>query len=110
MIAKLPKYLLFASLGLCLLTVVQVIIALLIGWTGYKDLSEDLLWNFWRFPVLAVPIAMLAIVTAALLGITRPASRSHAEAMTHCHACGYDMRGLPSRRCPECGTVLDAST
>ena len=25
----------------------------------------------------------------------------------HCRACGYDLRGLPNQRCPECGTSFE---
>ncbi len=27
-----------------------------------------------------------------------------------CRHCGYDLRGITSARCPECGTIVDAST
>ncbi len=27
-----------------------------------------------------------------------------------CHWCGYDLRGLPSPRCPECGTPFDPAS
>lgn len=31
--------------------------------------------------------------------------QNRAEVMAHlCLGCGYDIRGLPDRRCPECGT------
>src|SRR5690606_9440248 len=29
--------------------------------------------------------------------------RKHEPTPQHCHHCGYDLRGLPEPRCPECG-------
>ncbi|MEZ6209725.1 MAG: hypothetical protein R3B46_00545 [Phycisphaerales bacterium] len=61
-----PKYLLFASLGLLLLAGVQFVVALIMMcfWSG--DLGFDLLVNVWRYPLLAVFVAMLAIAVAGL--------------------------------------------
>lgn len=33
---------------------------------------------------------------------------SEPETATRCLTCGYDLRGLPEKRCPECGRPFDA--
>lgn len=52
--------------------------------------------------VLALPLAVLLFRRAR-----RYAARRRRLDLTHCHACGYDLRATPER-CPECGTTKGA--
>jgi hypothetical protein len=53
--------------------------------------------------VYLVPLGMLACMVASLLSLFL---RSPKDSFT-CRKCGYDIRGLPEPRCPECGTPFD---
>jgi len=63
---RLPKYLLFASLGLLLLAAAQFVVALMIMCFWRGDLGFDLLVNVWRYPTLAVVVVVVAIAVAGL--------------------------------------------
>lgn len=54
---------------------------------------------------VSIPMFSPAIVLVLLGGCVRLASCSHHKG--HCRECGYDLRGLASAGCPECGTLRD---
>lgn len=52
---------------------------------------------------LWMPLVLLAVVTAALLRVSRKADPDR------CATCEYDLRGNQSGRCPECGVSASGS-
>lgn len=51
--------------------------------------------------LVAIPLTLLwTPLVAGVRSARRRVSRARGH---HCLACGYDLRGLPSLRCPECG-------
>lgn len=74
------------------------------GFTGFMGLKTE--WLPRRYPVISVPLWMVAL-TFAMLYCRRfiPLSRRRKRMkLGLCLKCGYDLRGLPEPRCPECGT------
>lgn len=64
-----------------------------------------------EYPGLFFPIFLGIAYVSALLGIATtclvyrpPRQRGEDADGPCCRRCGYSLRGLPSRRCPECGT------
>ena len=57
---------------------------------------------------IALPLAPIALSAVAVLAwaICRTTSLLAKKEGT-CRACGYDLRGLPEARCPECGRRFD---
>lgn len=55
------------------------------------------------------PILYAYGLTVTMMGLFICCLPRRAEAGRHCHACGYDLRGIDARPtgsvCPECGTV-----
>jgi hypothetical protein len=72
-------------------------------WQGYFD-------NFSDDPEILrggmIGIAVPVIVTA--LGIASQRARRERRDRNLCVKCGYDLRAS-SERCPECGTLIDAT-
>lgn len=56
-----------------------------------------------ELPVLMLPAVLFSIATSAWLLIR--ADRYAFTAQGHCSECGYNLSGLPSGRCPECGAM-----
>lgn len=55
----------------------------------------------------AMPIAYVLATSLIATGWAFPAWRSRRQASQNaCSACGYDVRRLPGKRCPECGGLL----
>lgn len=64
------------------------------------------LLSVYGFAVLSVAIiGRLAAVVARFARSVWDARRARCDNL--CQKCGYDLRGLADRRCPECGTVFD---
>jgi hypothetical protein len=60
--------------------------------------------SFVRFPMwLPVVVLLLQPVKAIMSGPWRTRRR---ERLNQCIGCGYDLRALPSPRCPECGRTM----
>lgn len=80
--------------------------------TGTLTISSSRLFSFfgclvtllqvlWLITGLAlVSVGAVLSITAALKGLFAPPPAKPG----HCGVCGYNRRGLPRRRCPECGT------
>ncbi len=82
------------------------------GWnpTGAEDPSQATMKGR-LFPLRPVPLGFLAntMVYAALLGAVVNVgvlARLRRPRRGHCTACGYDLSGLVSGVCPECGTAV----
>lgn len=58
--------------------------------------------------VLYIPLAPWAVVFGALAGYLWWLQRKRILP-GHCRACAYDLRGLTTDRCPECGKPADAT-
>jgi hypothetical protein len=66
-------------------------------------------FNLWAFRYLTVPHWVLCVVFGGLalpgvLGVVRAARRRRRVRRGLCGTCGYDLRGISSARCPECGS------
>jgi len=61
--------------------------------------------RFVRFPMW-VP-GLLLLVPAAIAVHRGPRRQRHRFERGLCAACGYDLRGLPEPRCPECGSPME---
>lgn len=78
-----------------------------------RSVSASLLLPHFAFSLalgagwIGVPYWMLMLPAAALWSIrTRRVYRAKQRIISGCCvACGYDLRGSPSGRCPECGSV-----
>ena len=65
-------------------------------------------------PVYLRPIAAIVVVGSIAWGLKRLYRRAdrwmsgtrRRWAAGHCHACGYDTRGVPGKQCPECGALI----
>lgn len=60
-----------------------------------------------RLVYLSVPLPSLLLLTLVATGVLWRLDRRYPPG--HCHKCGYNLRGLPKPRCPECGTDFDPS-
>ena len=78
----------------------------------YRSPSWDFYWiplwqpqgsggSFVSIPIW-MPFALVALPTTLLWWLDR---RRYPRG--HCQRCGYDLRGLPEPRCPECGTTFE---
>ena len=63
----------------------------------WKGTEQDILFPLW-------PIALVTAVTP-LMWLARAIRSWRRRRGGLCLACGYDMRGLDGRRCPECGML-----
>lgn len=54
-----------------------------------------------KSPILAISSIGVANMLLWIIQVARPP-----RVGPHCDACGYDIRGLPEPRCPECGREL----
>ena len=50
---------------------------------------------------LSAAYAVLIVFVSLVIAVQRRRAAEH-----HCHACHYDLRGLTSARCPECGSKV----
>ena len=62
-----------------------------------------LIWDLPHWSGL--PVALAFILAGGALGIIR--QKPPRVDFTRCLECGYDLRGSPGPRCPECGTAFD---
>ncbi len=96
-----------------------VLAPLLAGSVGVAAITAHLLAAYWA-PGLPSILNAVAIGAAAQFAITAIAPAALFAAVVylrnrwwpesrpgHCLVCGYDLRGLPEPRCPECGTPFD---
>jgi predicted RNA-binding Zn-ribbon protein involved in translation (DUF1610 family) len=67
-----------------------------------------MLTGWWLIVILAGP----ALLEAGLRMLKRKVPKlpvtsrqQRREQQGHCHVCGYNLRGVESYQCPECGTV-----
>lgn len=60
--------------------------------------------RFVRFPMWAP--GLLLLIPAAIAVHRGPRLQRHRRERGLCPACGYDLRGLPEPRCPECGGAI----
>jgi hypothetical protein len=51
--------------------------------------------------LVSIPLWIAFLASALAWFAARRAGWQHTPG--HCHACGYDLQGLPTPRCPECG-------
>ena len=65
----------------------------------WKGTEQDVVFPLW-------PIALIT-AAAPMLWLTRALRAWRRRRGGLCLACGYDMRGLDGRRCPECGRLPD---
>ncbi len=52
--------------------------------------------------MFSTPVGMVAGSWLALLTVSQLTRKPQYE-LGHCPNCGYDLRGIPNNRCPECG-------
>jgi predicted RNA-binding Zn-ribbon protein involved in translation (DUF1610 family) len=69
---------------------------------GGPPLSSPVRITFFRIPFLIPVVLLLILPVRACFGAVRFRMRHRKN---ECVTCGYDLRGTPSLRCPECGTV-----
>ena len=60
-----------------------------------------------KYRCVSVPLWPLLLVAAYLAVREVRRVRSERRRIGHCRQCGYDLRGLPEPRCPECGARFD---
>jgi O-antigen/teichoic acid export membrane protein len=60
-------------------------------------------WPAWLTAIVAILMLLIG-----LLALARRAGKTKAATDDLCPTCGYDVRGLPEPRCPECGARLDS--
>lgn len=53
-----------------------------------------------------MPAWVLAVACAAPLVVARTVTKRWRRASGRCLSCGYSLRGLTARRCPECGRAF----
>lgn len=78
----------------------------------HRTVIPDPVWRHWWFTLSrsaynrqGIPLWFLATATGtATFALWR---RSRSIPPGYCNACGYDLRGLVDRRCPECGADFD---
>jgi hypothetical protein len=80
----------------------------------YALLPAMIAWSLWRASptgVSAWPVLIPAGIAVVLVGVSalmlwryRREGRTLRRLEGRCGRCGYDLRGLPEPRCPECGT------
>ncbi len=107
---RLPKLLLFAAMALLLFAVVQFVLGLCLAYFGSGRLGFDVLSGTLLAPMVALGVAVVAVIAAAVIGMTRPTPpRPPVLAPTECWHCGYDIRGSAGGVCPECGSRIGGS-
>ena len=62
--------------------------------------------NRWWWYQISLWVIAAALAAPPLLRISPWARRRRRRERGQCVACGYDLRGLTSDRCPECGTAI----
>lgn len=76
------------------------------GPSGQKVISSDWQWRIWS---VATNLVISAAVAAILAFSCRRSIRKD-RLVGRCDECGYDLTGLHSEQCPECGARVDASS
>lgn len=80
------------------------------------DVTRFIPWFYpARFGMTTVVLpfwTMVALLSAypTIAFVCPPLRRRHRRRKGLCLECGYNLRGLPEPRCPECGTEIDPST
>ena len=64
--------------------------------------------------VVVVPVSVWNVVAMLLVGTVLvfrfgPGTWQTRHGLGHCAGCGYDLTGLTSSRCPECGAAVEAT-
>lgn len=67
----------------------------------YRFLWRGIVANFFIFGTCVLGMYGLALQTRRLVRLNR------VTIFPHCSCCGYNLHGLPSGRCPECGHIND---
>jgi len=96
-------------MGLWFICVLDLYFGVCLGW---YQLRPPLKFDFHGFVegiLLGVIIATLLYVVVRWLIVTGLARMRQFIQCNECMQCGYPLIGLPSTRCPECGTPFDSS-
>jgi hypothetical protein len=59
--------------------------------------------QFWFVFILPLWLLAVAALPASVVWLVARHRRIRRMAKDHCSRCGYDLRGLSTARCPECG-------
>jgi len=75
---------------------------------GYKISQDGITSDSLIFCALMTPVcAVFLLIMSFIMG--RFITKKHSFQAGCCRSCGYDLRGLPTDRCPECGFMFDAT-
>jgi hypothetical protein len=83
----------------------------LVSWIAcciFEGFFHPLNADFFSYCVIILPVSLGA---GALFGVVAKAAFARRQKFKagHCRVCGYDLHGLPSDRCPECGFQFDTA-
>ncbi len=97
------------SLGCLALALYGCMIVQCLAPRAFNDTPEP--WDSWLLPSCIVEVAfVLAVPVTAVMGIRRRLTEERAwrrDRAGCCAACGYDLTGNVSGRCPECGALRE---
>ncbi len=79
---------------------------LISGRAGGNSTSMMIMWDIESIIVMAIFYSLM-LLPAVLLLIARRWYWGKRYPPGHCRSCGYNLRGLDSERCPECGHAIN---